>query len=75
MDERLRNNQSFLFKLSLEEGGFRGLELFPVALSYARVESAIGAEREAIFDRMERLSREMGTTFDRREDGLVLRSG
>ncbi len=75
VDERLRNDRSFLFKLSLEKGELRDLELFPVALSYARVESATGTEREAIFDRMERLSHEMGTAFDRREDRLVLNSG
>jgi poly-gamma-glutamate capsule biosynthesis protein CapA/YwtB (metallophosphatase superfamily) len=72
VDERLRNDRSFLFKVSLEEGGLRRLELFPVRLHYARVELAVGAEREAIFDRMELLSREIGAAFDRREDRLVL---
>ena len=74
VDPKLRNDRSFLFKVSLEEGEFRRLELFPVALSYARVELAAGAEREAIFDRMERLSQEMGTAFARLEDRLVLES-
>ncbi|MBV9454175.1 MAG: CapA family protein [Rubrobacter sp.] len=71
IDPKLRNDWSFLFRISLEEGELRRLELFPVILHYARVESAAGAEREAIFDRMERLSREMGTTFARREAHLV----
>src|SRR5215216_5370471 len=72
VDPNLRNDWSFLFRISLEEGEFRRLELFPVTLSYARVEYAAGAEREAIFDRMESLSREIGTTFARHEDRLVL---
>src|SRR5919199_1768847 len=72
IDPRLRNDWSFLFRISLEEGELRRLELFPVALSYARVRLATGAEREAIFDRMERLSRKMRTAFTRREDQLVL---
>ncbi len=72
VDPKLRNDWSFLFRVSLEEGEFRRLELFPVVLHYAWVESAAGADREAIFDRMEGLSREMGTTFARREDRLVL---
>ena len=72
VDPKLRNDWSFLFRVSLEEGEFRRLELFPVVLHYARVVSATGAEREAIFDRMANLSREMGITFARREDRLVL---
>ncbi len=75
VDPKLRNDWSFLFRVSLEEGELRRLELFPVVLHYARVVSATGAEREAIFDRMENLSREMGTTFARREDRLVLEHG
>ena len=72
IDPKLRNDWSFLFRISLEEAKLRRLELFPVTLHYAQVESASGAEREAIFDRMEGLSCEMGTAFTRREDQLVL---
>ena len=71
VDPRLRNDQSFLFRISLEESEFRRLELFPVALSYARAQLAKGSERESILDQMERLSGEMGTTFVRREGRLV----
>ncbi len=72
VDPRLRNDRSFLFRVSIDGGELRRLELFPVSLPYARVELAKGAEREAILDRMERLSAEMGTAFIRREDRLVL---
>jgi poly-gamma-glutamate synthesis protein (capsule biosynthesis protein) len=71
VDPRLRNDRSFLFRISLEESEFRCLELFPVALSYARAQLAKGSERESILDQMERLSGEMGTTFVRREGRLV----
>jgi poly-gamma-glutamate synthesis protein (capsule biosynthesis protein) len=71
VDPRLRNDRSFLFRVSLDGGELRRLELFPVSLPYARVELAKGAEREAILDRMVALSSEMGTTFARREDRLV----
>jgi poly-gamma-glutamate synthesis protein (capsule biosynthesis protein) len=71
VDPRLRNDWSFLFKLFLEGSECRRLELFPVTLPYARVELARGREREAIFERMERLSGEMGTALARREDRLV----
>jgi poly-gamma-glutamate synthesis protein (capsule biosynthesis protein) len=75
VDPRLRNDRSFLFRVCVEGGDLRRLELFPVVLPYARVESAKGAEREAILDRMMDLSAEMGTTFDRREDRLVFEPG
>ena len=71
----LRNDWSFLFKVSLEGSVLRRLELFPVTLPYARVKLAKGGEKEAIMDRMEELSAEMGTAFVRREDRLVFEHG
>jgi poly-gamma-glutamate capsule biosynthesis protein CapA/YwtB (metallophosphatase superfamily) len=75
VDPRLRNDRSFLFRVSVEGGDLKRLELFPVSLPYARVELAKGDEREAILDRMVSLSTEMGTAFERREDRLVLEIG
>jgi poly-gamma-glutamate capsule biosynthesis protein CapA/YwtB (metallophosphatase superfamily) len=75
VDPRLRNDRSFLFRVSVEGGDLRRLELFPVSLPYARVELAKGGEREAILDRMVSLSAEMGTAFVRREDRLLLEIG
>ena len=72
---KLRNDWSFLFRISLEGGEFRRLELFPVTLPYTRAQLAKGSEREAILVRMERLSGEMGTAFVRREGRLVLEHG
>ena len=71
----LRNDWSFLFKVSLEGSVLGRLELFPVTLPYARVKLAKGGEKEAIMERMEVLSAEMGTTFVRREDRLVFEHG
>ncbi len=75
VDPTLRNDRSFLFRVSVEDGGLQRLELYPVVLPYARVELARGAEREVILDLMVDLSAEMGTTFDRREDRLVFEPG
>jgi poly-gamma-glutamate capsule biosynthesis protein CapA/YwtB (metallophosphatase superfamily) len=72
VNPELRNDWSFLFQVSVEEGRFERLDLTPVKLSYARVDLATGGERETILDRMERLSAEMGTVFARREDALTL---
>jgi poly-gamma-glutamate capsule biosynthesis protein CapA/YwtB (metallophosphatase superfamily) len=71
----LRNDWSFLFRVSVEEGSFERLELTPVKLRYARVGLATGEERKEILDRMEVLSAEMGTAFARREGSLVLERG
>jgi poly-gamma-glutamate capsule biosynthesis protein CapA/YwtB (metallophosphatase superfamily) len=71
----LRNDWSFLFRVSVEGGTLVRLELTPVKLRYARVGLATGEEREKILDRMERLSTEMGTAFVRREGSLVLERG
>src|ERR687893_1063015 len=68
----LRNDRSFLFRVSVESGDLKCLELFPVVLPYARVELARGDEREAVLDRMVILSAEMGTALERREDRLGL---
>src|ERR671912_1874519 len=70
VDPRLRNDWSFLFKIFLEGGEFRRLELSPVTLPYARVQLAKGSEKEAILDRMKLLSGEMGTAFVCREGRL-----
>jgi poly-gamma-glutamate capsule biosynthesis protein CapA/YwtB (metallophosphatase superfamily) len=72
VDERLRNDRSFVFRVSVEGGEFRRLELFPVVLSFAQTELATGEEREEILRRMERLSTEFGTRFLRREGVLAL---
>jgi poly-gamma-glutamate capsule biosynthesis protein CapA/YwtB (metallophosphatase superfamily) len=72
VDPKMRNDWSFLFRVSVEEGTFERLDLIPVKLSYARVDLATGDERETILDRMERLSAEMGTVFARREGALML---
>jgi poly-gamma-glutamate synthesis protein (capsule biosynthesis protein) len=72
VDPKMRNDWSFLFRVSVEEGAFERLDLTPVKLSYAQVDLATGGEREPILDRMERLSAQMGTVFSRREGALVL---
>ncbi|HEX2729658.1 MAG TPA: CapA family protein, partial [Rubrobacteraceae bacterium] len=72
VDERLRNDRSFLFRVSVEGGELRRMELFPVSLSYAGVELARGAERGEILARMEFLSAELGTVLQHRADRLVI---
>src|SRR5215213_6930092 len=73
VNPELRNDWSFLFRVSVAEGEFKRLDLVPVKLSYARVGLATGDERETILDLMQNLSAEMGTIFERREDRLVIK--
>jgi poly-gamma-glutamate capsule biosynthesis protein CapA/YwtB (metallophosphatase superfamily) len=72
VNAEFRNDRSFLFRVSMEGGTLKRLDLVPVKLRYARVGIAVGEERETILDRMELLSAEMGTAFARHEDSLVL---
>src|ERR671913_2386983 len=72
---KLRNDWSFLFKVSLEGSEFRRVELVQVTLPYKGAQLSKGSEREAILDRMEHLSSEMGTAFVRHEGQLVLEHG
>ena len=75
VDERLRNDRSFVFRVLVEGGEFRRLELFPVVLSFARTGLAAGVESKEILRRMQRLSAELGTTFVRHAGALVLEGG
>ena len=68
----LRNDWSFLFRVSVEGGSFVRLELTPVKLCYARVGLATGRGAERILERMEGLSAEMGTSFAHRKGSLVI---
>jgi poly-gamma-glutamate capsule biosynthesis protein CapA/YwtB (metallophosphatase superfamily) len=71
VDPLLRNDWSFLFKVTMNGAADLGLELFPLRLSYAAVELAKGLERELILDRMERLSLELHTPLTRMGDHLA----
>jgi poly-gamma-glutamate capsule biosynthesis protein CapA/YwtB (metallophosphatase superfamily) len=72
VDDRLRNDRSFVFLVSVEGGEFRRLKLSPVVLSFAQTRLATGGERREILRRMERLSAELGTRLLRRDGALVL---
>ncbi|HWP35782.1 MAG TPA: CapA family protein, partial [Thermodesulfobacteriota bacterium] len=72
VDPVLRNDWSCLFRLALAPGRLLGLELVPVHLGFAQVRLAVGADREGILARVERLSAELGTRLVRREGRLVL---
>jgi poly-gamma-glutamate synthesis protein (capsule biosynthesis protein) len=71
MDPDLRNDRSFLYRLAVEGGAVRRLELVPVQLEYARVRIARPGEAEPLLARTEALSRELGTVLRREGERLV----
>ncbi len=75
VDPVLRNDRSCLFRLTIEGDRVRGLDLVPVVLSYARVWRARGVAREAILERVRRLSAELGTSLTPRDGHLELSLG
>jgi poly-gamma-glutamate capsule biosynthesis protein CapA/YwtB (metallophosphatase superfamily) len=71
VDPLLRNDWSFLFCLNVEKDGVQRLDLFPLKLSFAQIQRAVDPERKKIMHRMELLSSELGTHFERHDDRLV----
>nr|WP_302183416.1 CapA family protein [Halomicroarcula limicola] len=73
VDERLRNDRSFLFELSVTPGGrVTALRLVPTEIADFAVHAASETAAAWSRDRMRRLSEPFGTTFERDGDHLVL---
>lgn len=70
VDERLRNDWSFIFFVDVAAKQIERIRLIPVRLAYARADLAIGREAEAICRLMVKRSTPFGTAF--RADGGVL---
>lgn len=75
VDPTLRNDRSFLYRLTVEGGAVRRLELVPIQLEYARVRLARPGEAEPLLARTEALSAELGTLLRREGGGLVWAGG
>lgn len=71
VDPQMRNDWSFLFRITLHGRSLQRIELFPVELDFARVALARGDQWEKIARRMELFCSEMGTTLTRENDRLV----
>ena len=72
VDPDLRNDWSFLFLLDVGLEGVENILLRPVRLRLATVHLATGSEFDAICERMQSLSAELGATLVRCEEGLRL---
>jgi poly-gamma-glutamate synthesis protein (capsule biosynthesis protein) len=63
VDAELRNDWGLLFRLEVDGSGVRRIELIPTVVRHRQVNRATEPEREAIAERVEGLSAELGTTI------------
>src|SRR5581483_8659044 len=61
IDNVLRNDQSFLYLVTLDKNNIKELQLIPVVIKNMQVNKASAAQRQAILEKMQRLSAELGT--------------
>lgn len=72
VDDVLRNDWSFLYRLTTTAAGVEKIELFPVLISNFQVNPAKGDDFEGIARRMQELSAEMGTEVVHLKDKLEI---
>lgn len=72
VDPLLRNDRSFLFLVECNKQGIQRLRLVPVLIGDFQVNQAKGEEAKEVMKRMQRLSKEMNTTFEVQNGELIL---
>ena len=72
VDKVHKNDQQFLFLVTATGSGVERIELVPVLISYAQVNTAHGAVFDQIYQRMQELSAAMETEVRREGDRLVI---
>jgi poly-gamma-glutamate synthesis protein (capsule biosynthesis protein) len=75
VDPHLRNDQGLLFRLQVEAGGVRFIELVPLQIGRCQVNLAKDDERLAIGERIRSLSAEFGTDVSWRGSSLEVACG
>lgn len=70
VDEELRNDQAFLFLVTLSENIIKKIELVPGLINQMQVNKAKGCDFEEIKNKMIKLSEEFGTKMVKKEDRL-----
>ena len=72
VDNILRNDRSFLFIIEIDKNGPKRLNLIPIQISYMQVNIAKGNDREESFERMKKLSAELGTTIPAKKEWITI---
>ncbi len=70
IDEELRNDQTFLFLVTLNKDKIEKIELIPGLISMMQVNKAKGLDFEEITNKMVKLSEELGTKMVKKEKKL-----
>lgn len=73
VDPEMRNDRSFVFLVDVEGRRVRALTLVPILLRSGEVGLGRDRDFEETCERMQVLSAELGTRFERNRDGLVVR--
>ena len=71
VDSALRNDLGALFVLRLRPGGVTSVSLVPTRIEHMQVNPALGKDREWFLNRVEMLSRDMGSAVVREPDHVV----
>jgi hypothetical protein len=72
VDPEYKNDQQLLFLVTVTGSGVERVELVPVLISYAQVNTARGEVFDQIYERMQERSAAMGTEIRREGDRLVI---
>ena len=64
VDPLLRNDQSFLFTVTIDSNGSQSIKLYPVLIDTMQINQAMGENKKEIIEKMKRLSFELGTQLD-----------
>ena len=68
------NNQSVVLHIALEDGEIADVSAYPVQIfDKHQPRIAVGSKKEQIMDRIETLSRQLGTTTERKEQKVVFK--
>ncbi len=70
VDPLLRNDQSFLFAVTVSKNGPVSITTTPVIIANMQVNLATGTEKKEIMNRMQQLSQEFGTSVS--DDGVII---
>jgi poly-gamma-glutamate capsule biosynthesis protein CapA/YwtB (metallophosphatase superfamily) len=70
VDDRLKNDHSFFFLISLSKQGIENIKLIPVLIDYCQVNIAKNGDYKWSIERMQKLSKTFGTKIN--DDGEVV---
>jgi poly-gamma-glutamate capsule biosynthesis protein CapA/YwtB (metallophosphatase superfamily) len=74
VDQELKNDHSFFFKVEVDKEGIKKLKLYPVLISNCQVNLAVKDDYQWCFERIQQLSAKFGTKLVDKGDVIVVLS-